>query len=83
MNCTHKDCFTCPYEDCISDPEAVKLRKKAIKQDASEKTEKRRQYMQDWYKAHRQERINKAMDRYWKKKEEINDKRRRVFATSG
>ena len=84
MSCTHKDCFTCPYEDCIDDSEPRKLRKKALKQDATEKTKKRREYMQNWYIAHRDEKIEKAMARYWRLKEEQkNDKRRESEGSIG
>ena len=44
MKCEHKDCFTCPYEDCIAD--AKELPKEAPSQGS--------EYHKTWYEAHKE-----------------------------
>lgn len=62
MKCEHKDCFTCPYGDCISnvevEPERKKPgRKKLTPQEreqrkAAEKIARHERYLRDKVKCH-------------------------------
>lgn len=51
MICTHNDCFTCPYDDCISNVEVDPVRKKKGRKpiSAEEKARRRKIYNQRWY----------------------------------
>lgn len=53
MKCTHNDCFTCPYGDCISKVEVEPERKKRGRKKLSKEERLRRKRLRsiaDYYK---------------------------------
>lgn len=83
MKCTHNDCFTCPYEDCISDVEVEECRKKRGRKPLSleEKKKRRKQYNAAYNKKHKKENHERYMrksegvvKKRYRKKEVLNDK---------
>lgn len=60
MICNHNDCFTCPYEDCISKVEVEPERKKRgrKKLPPEEKAKHRQAYNKKYYEKTRVERHN-------------------------
>jgi len=71
MKCKHKDCFTCPYPDCIlNSVEAVKRdreeRLKELKKEQKKSAEKER--LHKWYIEHREEVLARKKEAYRAKK---------------
>ena len=56
MECTHNDCFTCPYEDCISDVEVEPDRKKRGRKKLPPEERLRRKHLrhQKYYETHKE-----------------------------
>lgn len=73
MKCTHNDCFTCPYNDCISDvevtPEGKKKGRKTL--PLEEKKRRRKIYNATYNKKHQQD----NHERYIRKTEGIVKRR--------
>ena len=68
MKCSHNDCFTCPYPDCIADgKDLVEGRKKLSPQEL---VERRKATQKRWYEKHKKERKEYYHKRYLKKKAE-------------
>ena len=66
MKCTHTECLTCPYPDCMY--ELAKEKGKAPK-----RTHARSEYWADYYEKNK-ERIKKRMlERYYNNKEKYSD----------
>jgi hypothetical protein len=63
MKCTHDDCFTCPFEDCISNVEVEPERKKKGRKplSAEEKAKRRKAYNQTYNKKHREQNHERYM----------------------
>lgn len=62
MKCTHDDCFTCPYTDCISangNALASKPGRKPL--SAEEKAKRRKCYNQTYNKKHREQNHERYM----------------------
>lgn len=76
MICNHNDCFTCPYEDCISKVEVEPERKKRgrKKLPPEEKAKHRQAYNKKYYEKTKAERHNI----YMAKTEGVVQKRYRV-----
>ncbi len=47
MKCTHDDCFTCPYPDCIYD-------KAKVKSDKPKRTTDRSEYWAEYYQKNKE-----------------------------
>lgn len=64
--CTHGDCFTCPYPDCIVGN--GKRQQKAKKELTPEEIEKRKEHRREWernyYRLHPERRKQRARERY-------------------
>ena len=58
MQCKHDDCLSCPYPVCVK----VERLKKEPKD--------RREYYKSYYRAHREELINKSKERWGKQKDD-------------
>lgn len=64
--CTHDDCFTCPYDDCISDKEPVKRKAGRKRLDPWEKKRRQRVAQKNYHEANR-EKIQKYRREYYQK----------------
>ena len=64
MKCTHNDCFTCPYPDCILDERdaVVDLAK------LEERRRKRKEYDKQYYQLHKAKMAEKRKIAYKRKK---------------
>lgn len=84
MKCTHDNCYTCPYEDCISDVEVEPERKRpgrkrlTLKQQeqrkAAEKIARHERYLRERDKCHELYMIRsegKVTRRYKKQNKEV------------
>lgn len=84
MRCTHNNCYTCPYEDCISDVEVEPERKKRGRKKltveereqrkAAEKIARHERYLRERDKCHEVYMIRsegKVTKRYKKHKEVV------------
>lgn len=68
--CTHDDCFTCPYQDCISEVEVEPERKKKGRKKLPEEERKRRKklrqhayyesHIEKWQELYERQKKNKA-----------------------
>ena len=65
--CTHDDCFTCPYRDCISNREPVKRKKGRKRLPPEEKKRHRREQQRKYLDKHR-EQINERQREYYQKR---------------
>lgn len=56
MICTHNDCFTCPYGDCISnkEPEKPKAKKGRKKMPPEEKSQRKKLKCKEYYEQHKE-----------------------------
>lgn len=72
MKCEHNDCFTCPYEDCISNFEIGKRSRPGRKELSPEEKAKRRKA---YNKAYNQRHQAQNHERYIKKTEGIVKRR--------
>ena len=81
MKCNHNDCFTCPYDDCISDVEVTAERSKKGRKalPIEEKKKRRRLYNATYNKKHKKD----NHDRYIKKTEGIVKKRYKTKLNEG
>ena len=50
--CTHNDCFTCPYNECISNKEPVKQKRGRKPLPPEERKKRRRAYNNNYNKEH-------------------------------
>lgn len=68
MKCTHNDCFTCPYDDCICDlaPKGTTGKRKKLTQE--EAKARRAQYNKKYYDKNRSKYQQLHRDYYRKKK---------------
>lgn len=88
MKCSHTNCLTCPYPDCISEtgpmsesdatetenrPKKKRGRKKL---DPEVKKQRARDWQKQYYYAHKKEHAIKAREYYHKNKEHILEKQR-------
>lgn len=53
MKCNY-DCFSCPYEDCINDSNPTTEEIEIIGDDGRKTPAKKREYMRDYYKEHKE-----------------------------
>ena len=76
MKCEHNDCYTCPYEDCISDVEVEPARKKPGRKPLPPEEKKKRiaAYNKEYNRKHRAERH----ERYMKASEGIVKRRYKI-----
>lgn len=65
--CEHKDCFTCPYPDCISNKEPVKRKRGRKRLAPEEKRRHRREQQRNYVDRHR-EQVNESQREYYKRK---------------
>lgn len=66
MACEHSDCFTCPYDDCISDIGPMKERKKpGRKKLPPEELHKHRLAYNRKYNAEHKEKMGQYMKTYY------------------
>lgn len=63
MICEHKDCFTCPYDDCISNKDPKKKKPGRKKIPLEEKRKHRNAYNAKYRKEHRAELYGKYLER--------------------
>lgn len=61
MKCTHDDCFTCPFEDCISQYGNTRSKRGRRPLSAEEKAKRRRAYNQTYNKKHREQNHERYM----------------------
>lgn len=61
MKCTHDDCFTCPFEDCISQYGNTRSKRGRKPLDPEEKAKRRKAYNQTYYKKHKAEKHERYM----------------------
>lgn len=71
MECTHKDCFTCPYSDCIMDIAPGKAARKRGKLSAEEKKIRKAEANKKYY-AKNQSRYQQLHRDYYRKKKGID-----------
>lgn len=72
MKCTHNDCLTCPYPDCIYEKEVTVTGK-------PKRTHERSEYWAKYYEANK-ERIKKRMlDRYYANKERYSAQKKEAY----
>ena len=68
VKCTHNDCFTCPYKDCISDKDPVKKKRGRPPIPLEEKRKHRRERQRKYISKHREEINEKQRENYHKRK---------------
>ena len=68
MRCNHKDCFTCPYPDCVADAPALGSERSRLTYE--ERVEHRRANQKRWYEAHKEERKAYQRKKYLERKAE-------------
>ena len=81
MKCTHDDCFTCPFEDCISQYGNTRSKRGRKSLSVEEKAKRRRAYNKTYNKKHREQNHERYMrksegkvKRRYRHKELTNDK---------
>ena len=65
--CTHNDCFTCPYPDCISDKDPVKKKRGRKRLPPEVKKRHRREQQKKYLDKHRKQ-INERQREYYKQR---------------
>lgn len=67
--CMHDNCFTCPYEDCISDTDPGERKKSGRKRlSIEEKKARKAAYMREYQKKNRERIAQTERERYHRKK---------------
>lgn len=61
MKCTHDDCFTCPYADCISQYGNTQSKRGRKPLSAEEKAKRRKAYNKTYNKKHREQNHERYM----------------------
>ena len=66
--CDHDDCFTCPYEDCISSKDPKKKRPGRKRLPPEERKRHRREHQRKYLETHRTQINERQRQNYQKKK---------------
>lgn len=76
MKCTHEDCFTCPYDDCISDKSPVSKKRGRKKLPPEVVRQHRLAYQRKYNKEHK-EKLAAQMKKYYQEHKEYYKSRRK------
>lgn len=79
FKCTHDDCFTCPYPDCIADGVDANYDPYAADAINAARRERDRKYAREYYWAHREEVLQKQRKKRAENAAAINAERRKKY----